>query len=301
MIDLKRLIRVLLYPHPAVIIMLLPISVSLLVYSFVFTDGMNAVSYISYGTSAYALTVVCFRAPMLIAFVKSFKDNNRFVRRYFEDAPLRVKISLYNSLIFNTAYAIFQLGLGFYHGSVWFYSLAAYYVTLAVMRFFLLKDVKSFEFGKDRLGELKRQRFCGIALLLMNFALALIVFYISYWGRGFIHHEITTIAMAAHTFGSMYFAIEKLIKYRRYNSPLLSASKAIGLASASVSMLTLETAMLGAFGDESVESFRWVITGLTGGAVCIFILIMAVYMIVKASKEINVTNNLTEVRESNEH
>ena len=130
-------------------------------------------------------------------------------------------------------------------------------------------------------------RFCGVLLLLMNLALLVIVTYIVWLDRGFVHHSITTIAMAAYTFGTLAKAIVNVVKYRKYNSPVFSASKAVSLAAASVSVLTLETAMLTAFGEESGDAFRRIMTAATGAVVCLFVLVLAVYMIVRSTKQIN--------------
>jgi len=129
-------------------------------------------------------------------------------------------------------------------------------------------------------------RFCGVLLLLMNLALSVIVTYIVWQNRGFVHHPITTIAMAAYTFFSLTKAIINIVKYRRYRRPVFSASKAVSLAAASVSMLTLETAMLSAFGETNDAAFRQIMTGATGAAVCIFILLLAIGMIQSSTKEI---------------
>jgi hypothetical protein len=56
-----------------------------------------------------------------------------------KDIRLRMNISLYGALAWNTAYALLNLGMGLWHRSFWFCSLAAYYVFLAVMRFFLVR------------------------------------------------------------------------------------------------------------------------------------------------------------------
>ena len=53
-----------------------------------------------------------------------------------------------------------------------------------------------------------------------------------------------------------------------------------------MSMLALETAMLAQFGSSSGERFRAVMSGATGGGVCVIILGIAVYMIHRATKEI---------------
>ena len=136
--------------------------------------------------------------------------------------------------------------------------------------------------------ELRKYRACGWILLTMNLALALIVFFMVYWNRTFTHHQITTIAMAAYTFTAFTVAIVNIVKYRKYNSPVYSASKAISLAAACVSMLTLTSTMLTAFGDGSMSlTDRRIMLGAVGGGVCAFIIVMAIGMIVQSARQIN--------------
>lgn len=283
---LKALLWRLLFPHMAILILLVPVAAALLIYAFAFENAHPGVVYTSYFLSAYALTIVCVRTPAILTWAKSFKRDNRYLSRYFSDPQLRVTVSLYASLAMNTAYAILQLGLGFRHASVWFYSFAIYYVLLAVMRYILLKEIVKDASGQNRFMELLLYRFCGVLLLVMNLALAVIVFYIVWQNRSFEHHFITTIAMAAYTFATLAKAIVNVIKYRKYQSPLMSASKAISLVSAIVSVLTLETAMLTAFGEQNDPLFRQVMTSMTGAAVCLIVLAVAIYMIVRATKDI---------------
>ena len=160
------------------------------------------------------------------------------------------------------------------------------------MRFLLLRYTRTHSPGENRIAELQRYRFCGIILLVMNSVLSVIVFYITWQNRTFSHHQITTIAIAAYTFTTFTFSIINLVKYRRYNSPVFSATKTINLAQALVSMLTLETTMLTAFGDEADEGFRRLMTGSTGAAVLIVIFGMALVMITKAAKELHLTGDV---------
>ena len=81
-------------------------------------------------------------------------------------------------------------------------------------------------------------------------------------------------------------AIINMVKYRKYNSPVYSASKAISLAAASVSMLTLESTMLTTFGDGTDALTRKIFLGATGGVISVFIIIMAIYMIVQSTKKL---------------
>ena len=284
--DLKKLAKALLFPHIAIMIILVPISAVFLVYSMVFIGTESAIAIISYVLAAYTLTVWCVKIPYLIKFFKSFKNENKYARRWLEDARLRVNVSLFGSLVWNTVYAVFQLWLGFYHNSFWFCSLAGYYISLAVMRFFLVRYTSTNRPGEKMHVELKKYRACGWVFLVMNLALSLMIFFMVYWNRTFEHHEITTIAMAAYTFTSFTFAIINVIKYRKYNSPVYSASKAISFASACVSMLTLESTMLTTWGGNEGPEFSRIMLAMTGIVISAFIVAMAIYMIVQSTKKL---------------
>jgi hypothetical protein len=293
--DFKKLGKALLFPHIAIMILLLPTATVMLVGSMVFVGTESVIAIISYIIAAYTLTVWCFRAPRLVRGFKNFRNENKYARRWREDARLRVKLSLYASLSWNTLYGIFQLWLGFYHHTFWFCSLGAYYIFLAVMRFFLAHHTARYSPRERMRSELKRYRACGIVLLFMNLALALIVFFMVYWNRTFDHHMITAIAMAAYTFTALATAIVNVVKYRKYQSPVYSASKAINLAAACVSMLTLESTMLTTFGDGEINAR--LMLGLTGGAVVALIVTMAVYMIIRANKQLEKMKEKNNERE----
>ena len=285
--DWKKLGKALLFPHVAIMIILIPIATVFLVYSMVFLGTESPVSIISYVLAFYTLTVWCFKIPYLIHFFKTFKDENKYARRWQDDTRLRVNVSLYGTLIWNTAYAVFQLGLGFWHHTFWFYSMAGYYIALAVMRFFLVRHTSKHKPGEKMREELIKYRTCGWVFLLMNLTLSIMVFFMVYWNRTFHHHEITTITMAAYTFTAFTMAIINMVKYRKYNSPVYSASKAISLTAACVSMLTLESTMLTTFGDGTMDlTTRRIMLGASGGVISVFIIVMAIYMIVQSSKKL---------------
>ena len=283
----KKLGKALLFPHMVIMLILVPLAATFLIGAMVFIGTESPAAIISYVLAAYTLTVWCCRIPYLIRFFKNFKNKNKYIQKWQGDTRLRVKISLYGSLIWNALYGIFQLWLGFYHHTFWFYSLGAYYICLAVMRFFLALHTRKYEPGENMRNELIKYRACGWVFLVMNLALALIVFFMVYWNRTFQHHMITAIAMAAYTFTSLFIAIINVVKYRKYNSPVFSASKAISLAAALVSMLTLESTMLTTFGDGTmnVTGQKWML-GATGGAISLLIVLAAIYMIVISTKKL---------------
>jgi hypothetical protein len=283
----KKLGKALLFPHMAVMILLVPIATVLLVWSMMFLGTQSPISIASYVIAAYTLTVWCFKLPYLIRLFKTFKEKNKLAKRWQEDARLRMNVSLYGTFAYNALYGVFQIWLGLRHGTFWFLSLGAYYVCLAVMRLVLLLHTGRYAPGERMRTELKKYRATGWVFLIMNLALALMVFFMVYWNRTFEHHMITAIAMAAYTFLSFTLAILNVIKYKKYQSPVFSAAKAISFASACVSMLTLTSTMLTTFQDGSMDaSTQKLMLGCVGAAVVAIVTYIAIYMIVHSTKKL---------------
>ena len=286
--DWKKFGKALLFPHTAVMIILVPVATAFLVYAMVVLGTETAAAIVSYILAAYTLTVWCFRIPVLVRWIMDFKRENRYAVRLQGDARLRVHISLYGALAWNVLYGVFQLGLGYYQSTFWFYSLGVYYICLAVIRFVLLLHTRKYAPGEKMRSELVKYRACGWVFLFINLSLTVIVTFMIYWNRTFEHHMITAIAMAAYTFTAFTVAIVNVVKYRKYNSPVFSASKAISLAAALVSMLTLESTMLTTFGDGTMtaEEQKWMLAA-TGGVISVLIVSTAIYMIASGTKKLN--------------
>lgn len=282
----KLLLDLLFLPLPLVVL-LVPVAAALLIYVFLWEGVHPAVTYGAYFLSAYALTLVCVRAPALWRRVARFRDTNPYILHYRGDPRLRVGLSLTGTLAGNLFYALLQLGLGLIHHSIWFYALTGYYALLALMRAFLLRAVRSGEPGADLPREYRLYGRCGLLLVPMNLTLAVVVTFMVWQNRGFSYHPIATIALAAYTFFSLTMAIVQMVRYRKYRSPVLSASKSISLVAALVSLLNLETAMLTAFGTQEEALFRQIMTAATGGAVCIAVLAIALWMLRRAHKELH--------------
>jgi hypothetical protein len=256
-------------------------------------EERTALAYASYILSSYAAAVLCSTLPSAVKRVKNgFGDigavkkikSTRMGKEFVESGIFRSAVSLHQGFAFNLIYATAKMLLGILYKSVWLISFGLYYLLLAVMRGVLIQYVhKGKEIGVDVRAEFKRYRACGFVLLIMNQALACIVIYIVHENRGFNYPGNLIYLMALYVFYAVITAVVNVRRFRKHGSPILSAAKAVSLTAALVSMLSLETAMLNQFGTED-ESFRKIMTGISGGAVCTFVLIMAIYMVVRSSK-----------------
>lgn len=293
--DWKKIGKKLLFPPIWLMIILTIVSAVALTY--VFVNGMEEapIAYGVYVLSFYTLTVVCALCSVVLP--KRYRKmkqkiyNNPLGNRYMTDVKFRTHVSLYRSLAISLLYVGVNILSFVLYRSMWFVILAGYYSILAIMRFLLARYVRTIGIGKNRLGELKRSRLCAMLLLMVNFVLSGAVLMILYQNKGFEYHGILIYVMAAYTFYITTNAIINLVKYRKYNSPVMSTTKIIALSAALVSMLSLETAMFSQFGADMTPENKRLMVALTGAGVSIIVITMAVYVIVKNAKEIRKLRN----------
>lgn len=281
---------------------LLTIVIALFGYTFVVVVAVfhiqnPAIQYLSYVCSAYALIITITGIHHLTAFVRSVRqhiDKHPLMEkilsiplgnRFLKDVRFRAQISLYQGFVINLLYIVMKMVSGIYYRSIWFISIAIYYILLAIMRFMLLRRGKKHASRTSMEIELRHYRLCGITLLLMNQALAAIVALMVQQNKGYEYPGLLIYAMAVYAFYTIIIAVINLIKFRKHGSPVLSAAKAVNFVAAMVSILSLETAMVSQFGEGN-DVFRKVMTGATGGGVCIIVLGMAIFMIWKSTRQI---------------
>lgn len=109
---------------------------------------------------------------------------------------------------------------------------------------------------------------------------------ILYQNKGYDYHGILIYVIAGYTFYITVHAIIDLVKYQKYQSPVMTTSKIIALSAALVSMLNLETAMFSQFGEAMSVADKRLMIALTGAGVSIAVIVMSVVMIIKTSNKI---------------
>lgn len=290
----KRLAVRLLFPHWAVKLFLVPVSIVLLIYSLGTKEANAVIAYISYGISAYTLVVISIKIPAFVKTVRRSAYANKYTGRYLTEEELRAKISLYIGVIINVLYAAFKFTAGIYYRSWWMGAIAVYYVILSVIRTGLMTKEwqrKKYEDTRaQREHELKSYRFCGYLMFVLNVAVAGLVIQMVWENQSYVYPGYLIYASAAYTFYCMVIAIINMGKARRLERPILAAAKMLSFACALTSMLALQTAMLTQFGSDD-DSWTRSMNAMTGMAVCLLIFGMAVWMIRRANREIEKQEN----------
>lgn len=200
---------------------------------------------------------------------------------YRRDMIFRANVGLYLSLAINMGYAVFEAISGFVLRSAWMGTLAFYYIVLSSLRFFILRRKKQIDICE----QWKAFRSCGIIMLLLTIALAgLHILNINQY-HTIVYPGYVIYAVATYTFYIIVMAIRNIIVYRKTNNPLLSASKAINLAVALISVYNLQSSMIAAFGGND-EVFRVRMSNCVGVGVVVIIVSISVHMIAKANKKL---------------
>lgn len=289
---MKKILKKLFCLPPVPTLLISVPAYGLVIYALAGKNVEPVIAYAAYFLSAYAFIITVTGITGIVRFVRQGIDRHPLVRkalgiplvsRYLREDMFRAETGLYQGFFINLLYAGIKMFSGILYRSVWFITLAVYYILLAVMRASLLHYVR--KAGKDKVSEWKRYRLCGIILLFMNIALAGIVILVIHQNSGFEYPGMLIYVMAMYAFYAAIMAVRNVVKFRKYGNPVMSAAKVINLTAALVSMLSLETAMLTQFGAADDPLFRQIMTASTGAGISLVVLGMAVFMIVRSTRQ----------------
>lgn len=289
---MKKILKKLFCLPPVPTLLVSVPAYGLVIYALAGKNVEPVIAYAAYFLSAYAFIITVTGITGIVRFVRQGIDQHPLVRkalgiplvsRYLREDMFRAETGLYQGFFINLLYAGIKMFSGILYRSVWFITLAVYYILLAIMRASLLHYVR--KSGKDKVSEWKRYRLCGIILLFMNIALTGIVILVIHQNSGFEYPGMLIYVMAMYAFYAAITAVRNVVKFRKYGSPVMSAAKVINLTAALVSMLSLETAMLTQFGAADDPLFRQIMTACTGAGISLIVLGMAVFMIVRSTKQ----------------
>lgn len=279
--ELKDKFKKILFPHELLIFLLFNISAVGLIFIFMNAMEAHPLAYVMYMIAFYTLVIVCVRIPGIIKWWKRVLHENKYTDRYLTDKDLRMRISMYRSLLITFIFATFKIILGFVYDSSWFFAMAGYNVILSLMRFVLVRQSqkKGLSEYEERVRGLQGYRVCGWLMMVLNVAVSVIMFMVIVQRQVIQYNMIVTIGLAAFTFYCFTLAIINMVKYRDRKNPIYAAVKRVDMVKAIVSIFTLQVAMLTTFQGQGAELNTGLMNTLTGIAVTIAINTIAALMI----------------------
>ena len=265
----------------------------------------HPLSLAGYLLSAYALTVTIANEKRIIQHIKYLLEHdkltlwryfkklmrkNKYTARYIESREFRAEISLYTGLAINLFYAFLKGMTGMYYQSAWLWSLGIYYFIFALIRFFLMRNVRVNSREHDKTATHSRQwrtyRNCGILMFLMNVTMTGLAVQMVWQNRANSYNRAIVILSAAYTFYSFITTFYGMLVFRKEKNAILSASKNLTFAGAVMSMYSLQTTMIMAFGSEDDAGFRMMMNATMGAVVMLAVLAIAISMIVKGNRQL---------------
>lgn len=266
-------------------ITLLSIAGSLAV---VFMDYTGFLSYPLYVVAAMTLTYTVYSLVRVVPTMKSrfltVMGKRDFTRNLTEDYSFRTVAFSCISFVINIGFVIFNSVFAITLHSVWYGAMAGYYLLLSAIRGSVVlggrKAVRKARGDETALlvNKLKVYRNCGVSLFILEVAMAVAVSLMVLSRRPTQSTEIMAIASAAYTFVKMTASIVNLVKAKRIKDPVVQSIRNIGLAEATVSMLSLCTVLIATFGKEDTDMFA--MKAVAGMVVCLMTVLLGAFMIV---------------------
>ena len=197
-------------------------------------------------------------------------------KRFIEEQRSRIILAAVCSFSINLLYAFYNGILGIINQSVWFVTMCAYYIILSTMRLCAVLCERKNRNTPSGDIEYFVNKFCGILFVFLDFVLAGAMYISLSRNIAAKHDEIIMITIATYTFCKIAIAVRKAVKQ------LLSAIRSISYAEVAASVLTLQRSMLVSFGEMNDTDIHKM-NMLTGGVVCLFILILGTAMIIQGT------------------
>lgn len=283
---MKKALEVLqkiLHPPKWALLFAPPVVFAALIYIFLTGQNNRTPAYVIYGMSAYCLTVLVLPLPRLIrnAKVSVMRRINgmAFGGRYVNDLAFRGSVSIYRGMTVNFLYVLFRIVVGIRYASVWFISMAVYYLVLGVLRLSLILSYRQ----KVNIDELRCYRRTAWLIFLLNIPMGGMITLMVLTNSGYSYPGYVIYLSAMYTFYTMVTSVINLVRFRRLGSPILSAAKVLNFIAALMSILGLQTAMIAQFSVES-DSFRKTMNAITGGVIWLYVILTAVYMLRRSRK-----------------
>ena len=276
------LLERLLHPPKWVLLTLPPIVFAALTY--VLLKGKNSMpAYMIYCMSAYCLTIWILPLPRLFRKAKEAMMHRLtgtvFGGKYIGDLAFRGSVSIYQGMMVNFFYVVFRIFVGIRYASVWFLTIAIYYLLLGIMRLSLALSYRN----RNMKSELRCYRRTAWLLFLLNIPMGGMIVLMVLTDSGYSYPGYVIYLSSLYTFYTIILAIVNLVTFRKLGSPILSAAKVLSFVAALMSLLGLQTAMISQFSTEG-EAFRRRMNAITGGGVWFSVILIAVYMLLRSRK-----------------
>lgn len=276
--------KAMLFPHPAIVLVLSVTIFPGLIWLFLTGRETEPLAYALYAGAFYALVTL---AALLITAVPKLKrhldDDPRLQQlKEKEEKAGAFGIDMYFEQFINFFYGAAKIASGIYHGSAWIGADGIYNFAQALIQLYQILRHKQVTSLKQ---QWKSYRQCGYMMIALHLTMTGLVFQMIHMGRHEESSEIMIIATAAFTFYKLIKTLIEVAKDRKHKNPVDSAAYFLDFSQALYNLFTLQVGLLWVFGEETF-AYTKLMNSLTGGAVCLLVCSMGIYMLWRGKRDI---------------
>lgn len=268
------------FPLPAVLVLSVLLSAAGLVWVFLKGLTEHPIAYGLYCFSAWTVTALSLRTPRIFGAFGKALHRNRVMGRILTDGALMFTVNLYIDQAVNLIYGVFKIIAGMIYASVWLITDGVYNIAQGVIQLYQIVQRKK---NLDMLLQWKSYRLSGVLMLLMHLTMTGVVFQMIRDGHGEDYPGYMIFVTALFAFYKLIHSFVSVAKDRKHAAPIDSAVRMLKLSQAFFAIFSLQLAMFQEFGG-AFEAQR-LMNSMTGGAVCVLVVSMGIYMIRRANRD----------------
>lgn len=274
--------RKLLYPHPLLVTAMAAASGGGLLWVFLTGREASVIAYPLYCLAFYALVTLILMIVLKGPKVKEKIQQDPLAQKIIErERDGAFGIGLYVEQFINFFYGIAKIASGIYNGSAWIGADGIYNFVQALIQLYQILRHKQVKTVRQ---QWKSYRQCGFMMIVLHLTITGPVFQMIHMGRHEDATEIGIIGTAAFTFYKLIKAIVEVAKDRKHKNPVDSAVYFLDFSQALYNLFVLQVGLLWVYGG-SAFAYGKLMNSLTGGAVCLLISGMGVYMVWRANRD----------------
>lgn len=258
---------------------------------------------------AWTISYLVFHKARIRESIEDAANRHELTKNLLEMYGFDILVLELVTFVINIAYAFFLAVISITRRSIWYGSLAIFFILLMIIRLTLLVNQRmsakkysivklwtSYEAEEEadrasmrsKLQELKTYRICGWLILTLTLVLSISIMQRVVSGGSKNYSGLMIYFTAAYTFYKIIASTIRFVKNRKHKNHYVKCFQNINLIDAAVSLFSLQAALFMQFGG-NVDYF--VPNAVLGIAVCIFIVATGITMIIRGTLE---NNNLTK-------
>ena len=211
-----------------------------------------------------------------------------FLEKWFSDYDFKTFAAAGGSLLVTVFFAFYNGYLGIHYESMWYGTICAYYIILALLRFMVVLAERRLNGRPD--AECARARIfaaASVLLLILNISLVIPVSLMATQQKPVHMTLVPAITMAAYTTYKITMASINLKRRERSSNCLTKPLRAVSFVDALVSVLTLQNTLIAVnSADGGTERPMLILSAVTSAVIFLMIMILTIATLIQSVQSI---------------